>query len=418
LSSLDESGRSVAFLFFIDENFEFETKTHFNVAGNNLQFWDVDGDGEKEISTHYGDLQHQAFQYFDIKEDLSLGFAQTTFGQYESMTGSNEHAIQASDFNGDGISDLVLGNDYTNQILLYMGTSPGEFAEPSEFSYFNDEYALWDLDGDGDMDVMREEAGWWGYFYENDGNGDFLDPVEFEINNTPLSSWPMWMPQVVCADFNGDGLPDLAREDGLIIQSSPLEFIEGSLWSGDYSQAAFADFNGDGSLDVVGINNVEGISLNFNNGSGEFSDSELLYPLGQFNMQLVTLDIELDDDIDIVVGWRNEAWVVFRNDGNGSFSDYDDLDAGFNFKDIIAADYDSDGDMDIIGSADGHIFWRENTEGGFVELIDIDGDNEIGIDDLLAMLSDFGCTGQDCAGDINGDGIVNTSDFLMFLSLF
>jgi hypothetical protein len=49
---------------------------------------------------------------------------------------------------------------------------------------------------------------------------------------------------------------------------------------------------------------------------------------------------------------------------------------------------------------------------------DINGDLLVGVIDVLAYLSSFGCI-DDCGiADINGDGIVNTTDLLLVLSLF
>ena len=49
---------------------------------------------------------------------------------------------------------------------------------------------------------------------------------------------------------------------------------------------------------------------------------------------------------------------------------------------------------------------------------DFDGDFVVDIDDLLVILGDLGCQGLDCVADLNGDGLVNILDILMFLELF
>lgn len=48
---------------------------------------------------------------------------------------------------------------------------------------------------------------------------------------------------------------------------------------------------------------------------------------------------------------------------------------------------------------------------------DLDGDGIIATSDLLIFLSAFGCTGT-CVADLNEDGLVNTADLLLFLSVF
>jgi len=50
-----------------------------------------------------------------------------------------------------------------------------------------------------------------------------------------------------------------------------------------------------------------------------------------------------------------------------------------------------------------------------IEPGDLNGD-EIGVGDILIFNSDFGCIGEDCVGDFNGDGITNIFDLLLFIS--
>lgn len=57
-------------------------------------------------------------------------------------------------------------------------------------------------------------------------------------------------------------------------------------------------------------------------------------------------------------------------------------------------------------------------EDGFPQEIDLDGDGEITIDDLLTFIANYGCTGEDCVGDLNGDQVVNVADLMLFLGLF
>jgi hypothetical protein len=49
---------------------------------------------------------------------------------------------------------------------------------------------------------------------------------------------------------------------------------------------------------------------------------------------------------------------------------------------------------------------------------DINGDLTVGVSDVLAYLSSFGCEVNCGVADLNGDGAANTSDLLMMLSLF
>lgn len=45
---------------------------------------------------------------------------------------------------------------------------------------------------------------------------------------------------------------------------------------------------------------------------------------------------------------------------------------------------------------------------------DLDGNSTVDVEDLVVVLSDWGCTDK-CAGDVNGDGVVNAYDVVQVL---
>ena len=49
---------------------------------------------------------------------------------------------------------------------------------------------------------------------------------------------------------------------------------------------------------------------------------------------------------------------------------------------------------------------------------DINGDGLVAVDDILTLLSSFGCTGSNCVGDLDGDDVVGVNDILTVLSAF
>jgi len=49
---------------------------------------------------------------------------------------------------------------------------------------------------------------------------------------------------------------------------------------------------------------------------------------------------------------------------------------------------------------------------------DLDGDNLVGVSDILQLLGSFGCSGPCGAPDVNADGAVNVTDVLFLLGLF
>ncbi len=57
-------------------------------------------------------------------------------------------------------------------------------------------------------------------------------------------------------------------------------------------------------------------------------------------------------------------------------------------------------------------------EDGFPQEIDFDNNGVITSDDFLTFIGNYGCVGLDCVGDLNGDGLVNVADLILFLGLF
>ena len=49
---------------------------------------------------------------------------------------------------------------------------------------------------------------------------------------------------------------------------------------------------------------------------------------------------------------------------------------------------------------------------------DLDGDQIVGVSDVLMLLGSFGCDGECGAPDVNADGSVNVTDILFLLGLF
>ena len=121
-------------------------------------------------------------------------------------------------------------------------------------------------------------------------------------------------------------------------------------------------------------------------------------------------------------GGGNRIVRVLQNDGNLSFTSLDLAEGEFPLL-VDAGDIDGDGTNDLVTIGDGGSSLRgpapllalRATE----SLCDCTGDADcsgtVDIEDLLAVIADYGCI-RDCVADTTGDGIVDIEDVLAVIS--
>jgi hypothetical protein len=189
--------------------------------------------------------------------------AQTTY-----LTGNQFTSVAVGDFNGDGIPDMAIANWGSNTVSILLGNGTGTFTQATDSPIAVDSIlgtnpdfvAVGDFNGDGILDFAVATFGGDEFMYIFLGNGTGTFRLAGSI--FPAGSGPV---SVAVADFNGDGIPDLAvanevqntvsillgNGDGTFaLKSSP------STGNNPYSVAT-ADFNGDGIPDLA-VANYEG----------------------------------------------------------------------------------------------------------------------------------------------------------------
>ena len=198
-----------------------------------------------------------------------------------------------------------------------------------------------DLDGDGDEDVIILGAadGRVGLF-ENDGTGHFTD-------RSLGSALPLLSESVgfAAADYDGDGDVDLyiarsGQANVLARNEGGFKFIDVALSAGVADTgagegASFGDFDGDGWLDLH-LNNYNGLvpgtetmdnKLFRNLGNGTFSDVSTAQGVDSdaLSFQSVWFDYDRDGDVDLYVSNDRAPQgfppnELYRND-SGQFTD-------------------------------------------------------------------------------------------------
>jgi photosystem II stability/assembly factor-like uncharacterized protein len=306
--------------------------------------------------------------------------------------------------------------------------TPGSFSEVFTLKYNEYTYPLTiqgkDLDGDGKPDLIAYTR----FFadtisvYRNTsqpGSISFAPRVNAAVLPNGLSAGVFQV-----ADIDGDGLPDIVANGASRIfrnTSSPgrISFASGvNVPGGGGSGLVVADFDNDGRNDIVSTNYTDGsLSLARNTGApGVLAFGPVQYMRTGGNPNSITAgDIDGDGKSDLIL-YNTGNLSVLRNTstmGNISFA------AGINMavpghsaqgQNIVLADYDGDGVLDIVFVEDNNvcIFRNLSTPGNisFGPLINI----PINIVGQGASLSNYG--GGTTPDILVGDWIY--SYFLLF----
>ncbi|HMQ22199.1 MAG TPA: VCBS repeat-containing protein [Planctomycetota bacterium] len=264
---------------------------HAVAAGIGLEspaYEDLDGDGVREL------VCAQAGSLVRIVPDRSRPFAVwTTRALFRStIFGPFTHGFGIGDVDGDGRKDLLTKDGWLQQPTSLAG-DPDWKAHPYLFSPFGGaQMYCADLDGDGDADVVSSfhAHGWGLAWYEHVKRGSAIDFVPHIIlpptppgPGTPRCSQ---LHALVVADFDGDGVPDIAtgktfwahngldpgafdpaevwifrtRRTAQGLRFDP-QFVDGN--SGVGRQLVAHDVDRDGKLDLV-VGNKKGAAIHFN----------------------------------------------------------------------------------------------------------------------------------------------------------
>lgn len=235
--------------------------------------------------------------------------------------------------------------------------------------------AMVDLDQDGMLDLVVAMAGMENALLRQKADGTFEKMnTAWGFPNDTTRSWG-----VLAADFDNDGDRDLYFPTGGFSGAQPNLFLRNDLntsgnfanitmTAGDAHLDQFSSFGGtvldydlDGDLDIFVSNNgvaIGGTTTNRllrNDGNLTFTDVSQaagVDVIGDYR-HCSSGDIDNDGDVDIYVGNYVGANALFRNEGNGTFTEIAATagvqDPNSNFGGVLI-DFNNDGWLDLYGA--------------------------------------------------------------------
>jgi len=346
---------------------------------------DYDNDGDQDLYFSNG-ARGNAFVNYLYQNNGDGTFTKITTGDivtYNSISGG----CGWGDFDNDGWLDLYVAeaNDGLNGLpdKLYQNNGDGTFTDVDAGDLTNTSIATatgaWaDYDNDGYIDMVTSNVGTFGgptnhHLFVNDRDSTFSSVSNNLTNGTSELGGIAW------ADYDNDGDMDVVMVSGNTSESTVLwtntgsDFTSTVLLTGpDAKAASWGDYDNDGDLDLYitayGDSQSDPDSnYFFINQNGTFTrvTDDTIVNDTDFSYGSAWGDYDNDGDLDLFVANDGDTAKsrLYINDGSGHFTrlrNSNIVDSVFFARGCAWADYDNDGDLDLIIGRDGPNYLFKN----------------------------------------------------------
>jgi len=286
-------------------------------------------------------------------------------GRFESSTSitttptSLPAQVIATDLNHDGHLDLVMTGLYPAAVTVLLGNGLGDFGTPASYGtapWSSSSLAVADLNGDTHPDIAVAVAHTYTVdIFSGNGEGGFL--AASTVITIPGYVEPGT--GIIAGDFNDDGKTDLVLGTGIVfIPGDGLGGYGTPVITQGFGSWGFtsADFDGDGVPDLASLL-AGSIRLLHGTGDGHFTfAAELFAPhVARNDQELASGDLNGDGRPDVAVSGHSNPIIVFLATGPMQFGAGVPYEAAYGgSSDTLGiADFDQDGRQDLMVGSGG-----------------------------------------------------------------
>ena len=237
------------------------------------------------------------------------------------------------DLNGDGLVDIAVSYRGLSAIEILLGNPDQSYTETVILATPSDPIgiAIAEMDGDGFLDFVtaNNSSSTVSVFY-GDGDGTFNDIQNQATTRRYNTLLPAPPGSIAVKELNGDGLADIvtSNSDGTVSvllngrdfqEFSPTYNLPNTFPTGGTGPVVLADFNNDGMTDLA-VPSSNGISIYLGKGDGTFTFKTSLSAFGVNSMNTADFDGDGNTDIGITktVG-KQDFDLVYFGAGDGTF---------------------------------------------------------------------------------------------------
>ena len=313
---------------FNAQTYKFEKVATLALPNIDGQVWSLRG-----INLHDADSLNLIVSNRDGPSQLFNAFGPRLRGTLTPITNKSMSSVDWGDIDADRDRDLLYGSGPARLSSQLQINKAGDFATDRQFlssGFGPHNVAYGDMTTDGTLDIAIGT----------------LEKLQIYTND-----------QIDDSDADIDQSPTLTLLNGRKVHS-----------------LAWGDANDDGKLDIlVGTEDAGGkpiVQLHLNKNNLLQTTPTFTLPVASKIQSLLWKDFDNDYYIDFAVGQSAGPTLIYRNNGNLTFSPYWNSGTALDTRSIDAADYDNDGDFDLVeGNYGDYDYVWENVTGTLTSVL-------------------------------------------------